>query len=401
MSNFFDSPTPLYHSLIMEPVYFCLLLVCDEYLLRRQPAITLYLAVISLIFVGLLGGVGYYERFIVIKAYSVGIPSIYGQLCRLGQSLNNSDSTINHIRFTQMKKYYRFIPEWFEKHILSKYFQSKTSEKYFGIFAFVLLYLNIIEALVAETFDNDIQSYNNTFNQSKWINIVAGLLCLITVPFPYPFVKYYKFYYFDTKYQYTDFIIDFPNGYNQLYQFNDYYIGFGWILLYTVWNITFVTRFYGYQRFISVMFGSLGIPFLRTLTCCKCYNVRYINTDVVDNNLSVNVIEVNENENDKEDKNENVDVNNNNNDKFVPFGIWLQDRTLMLWFYYGYYYPIRKYLIGTDDTGFVQLQYGECLLGMSLFGLFIGIIHTLLWYGWYLPHLKKHYVQKQEQSATV
>ena len=382
MSNFFDSPTPLYHTLIMEPVYFCFLLVCDEYLLRRQPAITLYLAVISLVFVGLLGGLGYYERFIVIKAYSVGIPTIYGQLCRLGQSLNNSDPTTNHIRFTQMKKYYRFIPQWFEKTILDKYFRSKKSDKYFGIFAFVLLHLNIIEALAAESFDDDMQSYNNTFNQGKWINVAAGLLCLITVPFPDPLSKYYKFYYFDTKYKYTDFIIDFPNGYNQVYDFNDHYIGFGWILLYTVWNITFVVRFYGYQRFISVMFGSLGIPFLRTLACCKCYNARYINTNADDEvNVNVNV--------------------NNNDSKFMPFGIWLQDRTFMLWFYYGYYYPIRKYLIGTDDTGFVQIQYGECLLAMAVCGLIIGIIHTLLWYGWYLPNLKKHHMQEQTVSTIV
>ena len=342
---------------------------------------------------GLLGGLGYYERFIVIKAYSVGIPSIYGPIMSIRSIIKqfrfNNKSRQIHANEKILSIYSTVV--W--KNILAKYFQSKKSEKYFGIFAFVLLYLNIIEALAAETFNNDIQSYNNTFNQAKWINVAAGLLCLITVPFPDPLLKYYKFYYFDTKYQYTDFIIDFPNGYNQLYQFNDYYVGFGWILLYTVWNIRFVTRFYGYQRFISVMLGSLGIPFLRTLACCKCYNVRYINTDV-DNQVNVNVNALNEH--DQEDEN-----GNSNNGKFMPFGIWLQDRTLMLWFYYGYYYPIRKYLIGTDDTGFVQLQYGECLLAMAACGLVIGIIHTLLWYGWYLPNLKKHYMQAQTCTANT
>ena len=53
---------------------------------------------------------------------------------------------------------------------------------------------------------------------------------------------------------------------------------------------------------------------------------------------------------------------------------------------------MRKFLIGTDDTGFYQVEYGESLLAMASLGLVIGIVYVLLWYCWYLPTLKRYYL---------
>eukprot|EP01084_Bolivina_argentea_P204376 349029_1 len=205
---------------ILIALMFMIITACfDEFILRQRMFFALIFVILSFSIIIWLHIVGVYginsngiseplDAFEFIKIHSVYMPRVLLLLFRLGNVSKNSE----------YKKYEnnRFII------LLNKYLSKPLVLKYFYNTYYIILMINIFEAVIFEPLNG--KTFDNKYNGSRFANSLTGILLIVTIPFG-PFYKYKKFWYIDTNKdnKYTDFVMYLPNNKH----FN--YLGFGWI----------------------------------------------------------------------------------------------------------------------------------------------------------------------------
>lgn len=390
--------------------------------MRRHTTFGLYLAIISLFIIPLnfLFGVledGSLAIFLIIKSYLVTIPVIIIQLTRLG--LTNINTTNNNPRLHHSQYILRFIPKTMQTFLTGYFKSTKNQLLSFKIF-YILVVLNILEAMLFEAaFDSNDSNPDNNYAWSRYMNVIAGLLCIITMPSPWNNwnnwnnsnnyncnvcnIKYnLNFWYIDTSNlsKYSDFIMYLAN------RKEDYYCGICWIILYTLWNVEFGIRFASHKSVLAFIFH-LFLPFGMALVikdpCSQPPIGHATSTHDHDHEMkNVNVIKPNHSTESARDHDglpghelkhvaidsdeiaieSKVCVNN-------PFyGIWLQSRAFCLWFFLVFIEILREKVFYTSGVRLAPIGAGLTLLVFSTINLMWGTGYFVVWYFYYLPKCK-------------
>ena len=154
-----DEPSPIYHHLIMQPIYFIIFAFGAEFIFRRNPQIGIWIVIITFftipiyyIYRGLYTieyGIDNIELFSLIKAYIVAIPIFLDQSLKLSLTTEKlrlcdveGNKKLLRLREQHKKKMYR-CP--IHKYILSKtcimnFYNNQKKRKCFVKFMYVVLY---------------------------------------------------------------------------------------------------------------------------------------------------------------------------------------------------------------------------------------------------------------------
>ena len=315
--------------------------------MRRNPHIGVWIPILTFFTIPLQYIAGEFNEgivglFLVVKAYSVAVPCIGLCLIRLGHSIDvNVDN--NEIRQKQSQLYKKYLPKWVITRVIKPYFTSERAEKNFGIFLYIFLCINIIEAMIFESLWGI--SNGNVLNWSRIFNIIAGFFTLITIPLPislldtrlfgndncnYKFGNI-KFWHCDIKSDYTDLLMYLPNN-----KYNNY-IGILWLLLYCSWNVCYSIRFFTFAV-INVAVVHIGVPLIRSIIGYK-------------------------------------------------YGMFVQSRAYILWMFITIIIAIREDIFQDSGTFYAKpVGNGWVLMIWSVINCILGIVTTWVWWFWYKPN---------------
>ena len=197
------------------------------------------------------------------------------------------------------------------------------------------MFLNISEAVLFEAFLAEEKSY---FDYGRYFNAISGLLLAISIP--RPFYPHFTFWEINSyKCVYGDFVM---------------YCSWGWIILYSIWNVEFTGRFFEIGRHAAFYNGTylLLIPICRSLF-------------------------------------------RNDWSEFWPVKeIWVQSRAYVLFIYATIVIPFKNALINsTMKMDFISQDdyyYNGFLLIFSLFNMIFGIIYVWYYYMYFRPKLVRN-----------
>ena len=344
MGNFFDKPSPYYHYVIMLPIYYTFSFLLDEFVMRRRASIGLIIAALSTILVMVNYVIGAYPSgnvglFYVVKSYSVIIPTIWTTAYRIWGRRNVDDNINCNYNYQQdtngicididvdvddndndQAKDWRKIWTKMGCNCLNKRCIKLCSNtkcaKMTRIFSYLFLSINICEALLVESIPGSTESNDGVWEWAKYINIIAGMICVMTIPLP----KVTSWYLNKNR----DYI---------MYLANDkkyYYCGVLWIILYSLWNFEFSIRFVGSQ---TVLF----IPIHLIIPFCKAIY-----------------------------KNE--------------FGLWIQSRLYVLWIYIVFIFIFRAKIFNTSNIDENFMSNGVTLGIFAIGAFITSILYSIIYY---------------------
>ena len=332
MSNFFEKPSPSYHYAIMLPVYYTFAFILDEYIMRRHASVGIILASLSTILVFINYIIGAYPSgsvglFLMIKAFSLIIPAIWINSYRVWGTPNRCiklpalepdaiDDQAQNWRETCSKIGCNCV-----NNHCTKLCSNTKCDSITRIFFYVFLLINIFEALLFESIPGAAESNDGVWEWAKYINIIAGIICVVTIPLPKE-----NTWYLDEN---RDYIMYLPN--EQKY----YYFGILWIILYTIWNFGFLIRLGGSDAVLFIPIH-LIIPFFKA-------------------------------------------IHNH------QFGLWLQTRLYVLWAYVIFIFILRDKIFNSTNIDPNFIGDGVTLGIFAIIASITGILYLVMYYCKYKP----------------
>ena len=325
---FFEDPNVWWQDLVLFPFLVVFSMVIDEFILRRLPMIGMILTSISLVTIPVQWITAqYYDSFsgtafAILKAYSFIILLVTNNIKRFA---------IRSPKFDQ-----------FLKQLHCSCFSEKNTR--IENIIYIFLCLNIAEAIVFESFSSESLNYSY-LNWTRFFNIMAGILLIITIPIPPMIANQINFKYglnvpsmwyyqkpINSNLKYYDIIMDLPNKRDDRYKCCTCcmsYMGIIWLCLYCSWNFLFVMRTYGYQSLGALL--HILPPFFRSI----------------------------------------INLN---------FGLWLQSRAHALWIYFALIKFIRYEIFDATENKYPSIiQNGIVLAVWSIANMIIALFYLYLW----------------------
>ena len=379
---------------INGPCLTILVVLIDEFMLRRNPHWALAYSAYSLCYIPL-GALFIWPRhvvsFTIVKCISITIPVLVVVLFRLanvsvnsvhidhdhnskksmhaqGSKLSNTNNTItfkdtqsqshdhemkipisladekNIRQFERKRVYYHCLISPKLIIFLRKHLLTKKANHYFNVFIYWFLSVNIFEAMFFETMLGE--SVDGKYDWAKVFNILTGACLIITIPRPFKNSNTRQYYYFDTNCRYTDYIVDFGCQSHWFWQII-------WVTLYTSWDWVFITRYFGYDSFWHQM-GHLLPPMVRSYFY--------------------------------------------NNKNGAICGIYLQSRANVLMIYMTLIFVFRNDILQTKMFEYKKVQYGLPLMIWSICNFICAFGYS---YWWFRIKAKQLQLQLQTKNRSI